>query len=98
MKRKIFLSFLILFSTSLSAADLNKKYAVYLENDTVSINTYTPKIINIVADSNSIYKNAKIKVIFPKIFSEFAWDEMFWLIFPPNVRAGYTKIKSKFYV
>lgn len=95
MKRKIFLSFLILFSTSLSAADLNKKYAVYLENDTVSINTYTPKIINIVADSNSIYKNAKIKVIFPKIFSEFAWDEMFWLIFPPNVRAGYTKIKSK---
>jgi hypothetical protein len=81
MKRKIFLSFLILFSTSLSAADLNKKYAVYLENDTVSINTYTPKIINIVADSNSIYKNAKIKVIFPKFLVNLLGMKCFGLSF-----------------
>ena len=69
-------------------------FRVYLDKDTVLTNTYTAKTLYIIADSSPIYKNAKIKVIFPKFFDDFAWDNMIWIIFPPNVRAGYLQAKS----
>lgn len=77
-----------------SQNSVKNDFRVYLDKDTVLTNTYNSKTLYIIADSTPIYKNAKIKVIFPKYFDEFAWDNMIWIIFPPNVRAGYMQAKS----
>lgn len=93
---KYFLTlFLFLFSfTVFSQVTVKDDFRIYLDKDTVLTNTYSAKTLYIIADSTPIYKNAKIKVIFPKFFDDFAWDNMIWIIFPPNVRAGYLQAKS----
>ncbi|MCB9032769.1 MAG: DUF3604 domain-containing protein [Chitinophagales bacterium] len=61
---------------------------------TVSVNTTTAKHLSIKNDSTDIYPNTQIKIIFPKLYSDFAYDGMnlFPFIFiPANIRAGYLK-------
>lgn len=88
------LLFFICIYFGVKANNTTNYFRAYLENDTVVIGTNTQKKLYIIADSTAIIKQAKIKIIFPKCFSEFAWDNMFWLIIPPNQRAGYMQARS----
>ncbi len=65
-----------------------------LQEDTVRCNTTTEKKLFIIADSIPIYKDAILKIAFPKSFTDYAYDDMLWIIFPPNVRAGYLQAYS----
>lgn len=69
-------------------------YRVVLLNDTVKCNTTTDKKLLIIADSTAIFKDAIIKIAFPKIYGDYAFDDMLWIIIPPYERAGYLKAKS----
>jgi len=69
-------------------------FRVVLLNDTVTCNTSTEKKLYIIADSTSINKDAIIKIAFPKAYTDYAYDDMLWIIFPPNVRAGYLQARS----
>lgn len=89
--------FLLLSSISFFVSaqnSLKDDFSIYLDNDTAIINTYSSKTLYIIADSTPIYKNAKVKVIFPRFFGDYAWDNMLWIIIPPNLRAGYLQAKS----
>lgn len=93
--KNLFLLFICFFTVSVFSQNTVKDdFRIYLDKDTALTNTYSPKTLYIIADSTPIYKNAKIKVIFPKYFDDYAWDNMVWIIFPPNVRAGYMQAKS----
>ena len=97
MKKILYIYITLLISTCFSLKAQNSiknTYRVFLSKDTFLINTYSDKTLNIVADSIPIYKNATIKITFPKFFSNFAWDDMFWILIPPNAQAGYMKVKS----
>ncbi len=91
----LILFFLFFSSNSFAQNELKSKFQVFMSKETEEINTYTQKVLNIVPDSVAINKNAKLKIIFPKFFGDFAWDDMFWILIPPNVRAGYIQAKSK---
>jgi len=69
-------------------------YTVRLAQDTVVCNTYSSKTIHIIPDSTPIYKGARVKVVFPKYFTEFAWNDMIWIITPPMQRAGYLQARN----
>lgn len=87
---------LFLFNTtSIKAQNISTSaYRVVLLNDSVKCNTTTDKKLLIIADSAAINKNAIIKIAFPKVYSDFAYDDMLWIIIPPNARAGYLKAQS----
>lgn len=60
----------------------------------VSVNTTNAKHLSIRNDSTDIYPNTQFKIIFPKLYSDFAYDGMnlFPLILiPANIRSGYLK-------
>lgn len=94
MKNGLLILFLLVTTSVFSQPSLKDDFRIYLENDTVMINTYSSKTLYIIADSTPIYKNAKVKVIFPKFFGEYAWDNMLWILIPPNLRAGYLQASS----
>lgn len=95
MKRLMPFIVFFLFHLPINAqASLKSSFRVFLSKDTFLINSYSDRVLNIVADSVPIYKNAKIKVTFPKYFTNFAWDDMFWILIPPNAQAGYLQAKS----
>lgn len=94
MKKYLLVLFLPLSLWCCAQNSIKDDFRIYLDKDTVSVNTYSPKTLYIIADSTPIYKGAKIKVIFPKFFGEYAWDNMFWILIPPNLRAGYLQAKS----
>ena len=91
MKKSIIILSFILNVFSIYAG--TNKFHAFLTQDTFLINTTSQKILNIVADSTPIYKNAKLKIAFPKYFSEFAWEGMVWITIPPNLRPGYLQVK-----
>ncbi len=93
MKKIIFFLF-IFISIRIQANNSTNFFRAYIEDDTLLIGTVSQKNIFLIADSVAINKHAKIKVVFPKNFSEFAWDNMFWIFIPPNQRAGYMQVKS----
>jgi hypothetical protein len=97
IKKFLQILFLVLFYVNAMGQDANLKKScrVYLSKDTFTINTYSDRILNIIPDSMPLNKNAIIKVVFPKFFGEYAWDDMFWFLIPPNLRAGYLQVKSK---
>ncbi len=61
-----------------------------IETDTIFVNTATQKKIFIIADSTPIYKNALIKVYFPKLYNDIVKDGDLLA----TVRAGYTRVGS----
>lgn len=63
---------------------------LFLEKDSVTVLTNSQKKLYIVADSFPIYKNAILKIIFPKVFSDILKDGDFLA----NIRAGYTTAGS----
>ena len=70
----LILFFLFFSSNSFAQNELKSKFQVFMSKETEEINTYTQKVLNIVPDSVAINKNAKLKIIFPKFFGDFAFE------------------------
>jgi hypothetical protein len=94
MKKYLFVFFVVISVVVSAQNSIKDDFRIQLQTDSFLINTYSAKTLYIIADSTPIYKNAKIKVIFPKFFGDYAWDNMLWILIPPNLRAGYMQARS----
>ena len=73
MKKYLFVFFVVISVVVSAQNSIKDDFRIQLQTDSFLINTYSAKTLYIIADSTPIYKNAKIKVIFPK-FSRFYYD------------------------
>ncbi len=93
--RFLFILFIIFINkNSFTQNATTNNYRIVLLNDTTLCNTNSDKKFYIIADSTSINKNAIIKIAFPKFFGDYAYDDMLWILIPPNARAGYLQAHS----